>query len=53
MSEILRQKEIIAQIREMHKDQTVYALVDTYGCQQNALDSEILSGMLSSLWISA
>ena len=44
--EILRQKEIMAQICRKNDGAELYAMVDTYGCQQNEADSEMLRGML-------
>jgi len=44
--EILIQKEYIERINELNVGRTLYAFVDTYGCQQNEADSEILRGML-------
>ncbi len=44
--EILRQKEYMREIRARNAGRPLHALVDTYGCQQNEADSEILRGML-------
>lgn len=44
--EILLQKEYMQQIRARGNGQALRAMVDTYGCQQNEADSEILRGML-------
>ena len=44
--EILRQKEYMRDIRARNAGRPLHALVDTYGCQQNEADSEILRGML-------
>ncbi len=44
--EILRQKEFSSEILKMNSGKTLYAMVDTYGCQQNEADSEMLRGML-------
>ena len=43
--EISRQREYMEQVRRLHM-RPVYAMVDTYGCQQNEADSEQLRGML-------
>lgn len=54
-SEVATQKAVIAQIREISEKEYAScgirkkAFVETYGCQQNVSDSEILSGMLSSM----
>ncbi len=42
-----RQLEFCARIRETIAHRPHYALVDTYGCQQNESDSEILRGWLA------
>jgi len=42
--EIERQKEICARIRRSLGRGERYAMVDTYGCQQNESDSEVLRG---------
>ncbi|MBR5478822.1 MAG: tRNA (N6-isopentenyl adenosine(37)-C2)-methylthiotransferase MiaB [Clostridia bacterium] len=44
--EILLQKEYMQKVKSRKGDGTQYAFVDTYGCQQNEADSEILRGML-------
>ena len=44
--EILLQKEYISRINKLNGGAELYAFVDTYGCQQNEADSEILRGML-------
>lgn len=44
--EIAVQKEYCAKIRTLFNGEPRYALVDTYGCQQNESDSEILRGWL-------
>ena len=44
--EILLQKEYMARVCELNQGKKLNALVDTYGCQQNEADSEILRGML-------
>ena len=49
------QKSIINQIRSINESNTQLtgqrkkAFIETYGCQQNVSDSEILAGMLSSM----
>ncbi len=43
--ELLRQKDYMKKVRALHEEK-MYAMVDTYGCQQNEADSEILRGML-------
>ncbi|MBQ3055308.1 MAG: tRNA (N6-isopentenyl adenosine(37)-C2)-methylthiotransferase MiaB [Oscillospiraceae bacterium] len=43
--ELLRQRDYMERVRAMH-DEPKYAFVDTYGCQQNEADSEILRGLL-------
>ncbi len=43
--ELLRQRDYMERVRAMHSEQK-YAFVDTYGCQQNEADSEILRGLL-------
>lgn len=43
--ELLRQRDFMERVRAMHEE-TKYAFVDTYGCQQNEADSEILRGLL-------
>ncbi|MEG2378010.1 MAG: tRNA (N6-isopentenyl adenosine(37)-C2)-methylthiotransferase MiaB, partial [Clostridia bacterium] len=46
--EIIRQKHFMAQVKSMiHVG--ARAMVDTYGCQQNEADSEILRGMLTEM----
>jgi len=47
--ELLRQKEYMERVRELNGNQVKYAMVDTYGCQQNEADSEILRGMLAEM----
>ena len=44
--EILLQKEYMARIKAQNANRELFAFVDTYGCQQNEADSEILRGML-------
>ncbi len=45
-TELSRQKEYMQRVRELNQGQVRFALVDTYGCQQNEADSEQLRGML-------
>ena len=42
--EIERQKEICARVRSALGSGERFAMVDTYGCQQNESDSEVLRG---------
>ena len=44
--EIERQKEICARVRSALGSGERFAMVDTYGCQQNESDSEVLRGYL-------
>ena len=47
---IEEQRALCAQIRsELNRERQHYALVDTYGCQQNESDSEILRGWLRDM----
>ena len=47
---IEKQRVLCRQIRaELNRDRQHYALVDTYGCQQNESDSEILRGWLRDM----
>ena len=46
---IEEQKAICARLRETLGDGERYAMVDTYGCQQNESDSEILRGCLREM----
>jgi len=48
-SAIARQQELCREIRQRLGDKRRYALVDTYGCQQNESDSEILRGYLRDM----
>ena len=48
-AEVERQKDICAAIRGKLGGGVRYALVDTYGCQQNESDSEILRGYLRDM----
>ena len=49
--DILRQREYCAQIRACNAQlaQAPTAYVDTYGCQQNEADSELIRGMLAEM----
>ena len=49
--DIRRQKEYCAQLRAMNAQRPAppLAYVDTYGCQQNEADSELLRGMLCEM----
>ena len=46
---VARQKEICGRVRSALGDGERFALVDTYGCQQNESDSEILRGYLRDM----
>lgn len=46
---VARQRSLCAAIRERLGPAPRYALVDTYGCQQNESDSEILRGYLAAM----
>ena len=49
--ELARQKEFTRKVREMNdrRTRTPLALVDTFGCQQNVADGEVLMGMLREM----
>ena len=49
--DIRRQKEYCAELRALNaqRRQVPLAYVDTYGCQQNEADSELLRGMLTEM----
>ena len=49
--ELARQKEFTRKMREMNdrRTRTPLALVDTFGCQQNVADGEVLMGMLHEM----
>ena len=49
--DIQRQKEYCAELRALNAEKPTppLAYVDTYGCQQNEADSELLRGMLADM----
>ena len=49
--DVARQREFCAQVREYNAKKEVKPLawVDTYGCQQNEADSELIRGMLAEM----
>ena len=49
--ELARQKEFTRKVREMNdrRTRTPLALVDTFGCQQNVADGEVLMGLLREM----
>ena len=47
--EVERQKNICERVRETLGDAKRFAMVDTYGCQQNESDSEIYRGYLRAM----
>ena len=47
--EITRQKEIMGYVASLNEGLNKKAFIETYGCQQNVSDSEIISGMLVSM----
>ena len=47
--EIEKQKEYMERVRALNGGRELYALVRTYGCQQNEADSERLAGMLEEM----
>ena len=46
-----RQREFTEKIRTIHaaRDAAPRALVDTFGCQQNVADSQLIMGMLEAM----
>ena len=49
ISEVKKQLEICGEIRGMNGEQSLLAMVDTYGCQQNEADSEKIRGYLAEM----
>ena len=48
-AQVARQKEICEHIRSLLGQAERFAMVDTYGCQQNESDSEVLRGYLRAM----
>ena len=50
-AQLERQREYTRQLAALHQQRgkPVYALVDTFGCQQNAADSQHILGMLRDM----
>ena len=46
---IQEQMDVCAQLRARLGDDRRFAMVDTYGCQQNESDSEVLRGYLRAM----
>jgi len=51
VEDVAKQKEFCARLREYHNERGMMprAFVDTYGCQQNEADSELIRGMLADM----
>lgn len=47
--ELLQQREYAERVKALNADRMRYAMVDTYGCQQNEADSEQIRGMLREM----
>ncbi len=47
--EVSRQKEIMQCVRNLNSGKDKKAFIETYGCQQNVSDSEIIAGMLVNM----
>jgi len=47
--EVKRQKDIMKYVANLNKGLNKKAFIETYGCQQNVSDSEIISGMLVAM----
>ena len=51
-AQIKLQRDIINSIKERLGGQAMYAMVETYGCQQNVNDSQRIEGMLMEMGFS-